>query len=425
MRITTIAFLVLAAAPAFSSFEFEPAAPTDQSYIVLHVAESWPSLCVPSSPRVSRAGSRIDVVWTAVAGPERCLNRPNFWATKVALGLLEAGEYEIVLTAGQPLATLSLVVADATPSVTVEPGLVSSLVATEVRVSVPGRCLFESVVVLVGGSPVASRADLCSRIVTLPAHPPGAVTVTVRIDEVEFTTVAAVRYIDPNATPDRALFERVLIPVLFNGPGAFGSQWATEVELLNRTAMPLVWLPRVSESLPAVAYNATESLESAGNHLAGLVLFLPRGYDVRFGAVFRDLSREASQWGTELPIVREGEFEPTVVLLNVPFDSRYRLQLRVYGIEGFTFGARVSASQEGALLTKELAVQGACTVRDEPCNSNQPAYGSMDLGGAFPLLTGRVQLTVSAAPFDYTRRIWAFVTVTNNVTQQVTTITPQ
>lgn len=424
MRITTIAFLVLAAAPAFSSFEFEPVAPTDQSYVVLQVHEVWGNLCAPGNPQVSRTGNRIEVVWT-VSHALGCLSRLNFWSDDVALGLLEPGVYEVVLKAERTLATRTLVVTDATPSLLIEPHILSSFGLTEVRIDAPGECLSDGAVVTVDGTAAPSRVDGCALLATLQAHEPGAANVTVRVGTKELTTVAAVRYIDPNATPDRALFERVLIPVLFNGPGAFGSQWATEVELLNRTARPLVWLPRVSESLPAVAYNATESLESAGNHLAGLVLFLPRGYDVRFGAVFRDLSREASQWGTELPIVREGEFEPTVVLLNVPFDSRYRLQLRVYGIEGFTFGARVSASQEGELLTKDLAVQGACTVRDEPCNSNQPAYGSMDLGGTFPLLAGRVQLTVSAAPFDFTRRIWAFVTVTNNVTQQVTTITPQ
>lgn len=425
MRIAPLALLLLVAFPSFASFEFEPAAPTDSSYITLHVRERWTNVCGPGNVQIARSGNRIEVDWTVnyVIG---CFNRLTTWDADVPLGLLEAGEYQVVLEInGGLVADLPLVVSDATPAVIVEPNVLSSLAPTEVRIATPGffpgPCMRDSAVVTIDGSTVPSHADGCSIIATFPAHAPGAANVTVREGTDEITTVAAVRYIDPGATPDPSLFERVLVPVLFNGPGAFGSQWRTEVDMFNRTPRTLNWLPEVSETLPPVAYNTAATLGDVPNHLTGLVLFLPRGYDVRFGAVFRDVSRDASQWGTELPIVREGEFQSTIVLPNVPFDPRYRLQLRIYGIEGFTYGVHVSIGEE----RWAVSVTGPCSLRDVPCNSDQPAFASVDLGQTFPLLTGKQKIAISAAPFDFTRKIWAFVTVTNNDTQQVTVITPQ
>lgn len=421
MRPLAIALFLLAAVPAFAAIELAPPAPTDESYVVLQVREPWSNVCLPRNPQVSRNGNRIDVAFT-VQFEVGCFNRVNFWSADVPLGVLPAGAYDVVVSAPPVNATVKLVVTDATPPVIVEPPVLSSLVPTDVRVSVPGSCLQDGAVVLVDGVTVPSRSDGCSATATFPAHPPGAVDVTARILADEHTTVAAVRYIDPEATPDPSLFERVLIPVFFNGPGAFGSQWATEVVMVNRSPRPLRWLPRVSGSLPPIPADATVSLEGIGNHLTGLVLFLPRGYDVRFAAVFRDVSREASQWGTELPIVREDEFEPTVTLPNVPFDPRYRLQLRIYGIDGHSFRVHVAPSSSES---REITVAGACTRPNEPCNSRQPAFASVDLGAAFPQLAGRQQIRISPATFDFTRKIWAFVTVTNNETQQVTVMTPQ
>ena len=416
----TLVLFLFVALPAVASFELEPVAPTDESYVVLQVREVWLSVCLPRDPQVTRAGNRIEVRWT-VPNEVGCFARPNFWSADVPLGVLPAGEYEVVvLTAGRTFPSVPLVVTDATPSLIVQPRVLSGDGATEVSIDTPGLCLADGAVVEVDGATVPSRVEGCSVIATFPPHAPGAADVSVRAGAHERTTIAAVQYIDPDATPEPSLFERVLIPVFFNGPGAFGSQWATEVVMVNRTPSTLRWLPRVSQSLPPLPFDATVSLD-AGNHLTGLILFLPRGYDVRFGAVFRDLSREASQWGTELPIVREQEFESVVVLPNVPFDARHRLQLRIYGIQGHTFYVRVSAGE----LTTEVAVTGACEVRDQPCNSNRPAFGSLDLGLAFPHLTGRQRIRISPAQFDFTRRIWAMVTVTNNDTQQVTTITPQ
>jgi hypothetical protein len=158
-----------------------------------------------------------------------------------------------------------------------------------------------------------------------------------------------------------------------------------------------------------------------GNRPAGLLLFLPRGADVRFGSLIRDISRDAAQWGTEMPVVRESEGRDVVELFQVPFDARYRLQLRIYAIDGVTAGVAITAHTPTPVHANAIAA-GPCEV--DPCNSNQPAFVSVDLGKAFPSLTGTVPISIQSNS-DATPPLWAFLTVTNNETQVVTVISPQ
>jgi hypothetical protein len=431
MRAAILSLLLIAAHPVFAYFRFEPAAPNDRSLVVLQVRSVWRDGCVPFNPGVMRTGNRIDVVWRIPGGGCPLLVMP--WRDDVPLGVLEAGEYEIFLRADNVTRTLRLVVTEAFPSLRIEPHVLSSGRSTEVRISkLSGNFCggSQQFAVSVNGTPVPFRVDGCSLIMTFPPRAPSAVTVRVVAGEHVYEDVAAVRYIDPEATPDESLFERVLVPVLFNGPGAFGSQWVTEAEMLNVSGRTISWLPRVSQPLPPLAAGATTSLSVFGNRPSGLLLFIPRGDDVRFSAVVRDVSRDATDWGTELPIVREHDVQENVTLLNVPFDPRYRLQLRAYGIDGNSLGVTVTASGAGQTRSTHLFLRGPCPENEMEetegaCNSNQPSYASLDLTQAFPTLTGRHRITIEPAWSDVAKRLWAFVSVTNNATQQVTTITQQ
>jgi hypothetical protein len=194
---------------------------------------------------------------------------------------------------------------------------------------------------------------------------------------------------------------------------------------VNASDRHLTWLPSVAQPLPTLAPGASTSLLSFADRASGLLLFVPRGQDLRFGALIRDVSRDSSQWGTELPIAREHDMPDEVVLLNVPFDDRYRLQLRIYGVSGETVPVTVTASRDG--LTPrftQVTLNGPCTLGSgEVCNTNQPAYASVDPMAAFPQ-SGRHRISIKPASIYTSQRLWAFVTVTNN-TQQVTVISPQ
>ncbi|HEX6086719.1 MAG TPA: hypothetical protein VF266_19465, partial [Thermoanaerobaculia bacterium] len=211
-----------------------------------------------------------------------------------------------------------------------------------------------------------------------------------------------------------------LVPVIYNGEGAFGSRWETNVVMRNLSNFPVISIPDVARPMPEVPGGAPRPISAAfGNRPAGVVLFVPRGSDVAFTSHIRDVSRDAAQWGTEMPVVRERDTREKIIFSNVPSDPRYRLQLRIYGIDGVSVPLAVSA---GPNAVHYLQLGGPCT--ETPCNSNEPAYASLDLGQRFPPF-GLPNTIIVEQQLDQPRRLWAFITVTNNDTQHVTVISPQ
>jgi hypothetical protein len=396
---------LLLALPLFAEYRFEPVAPTDRSFVVLQIREAWGG-CLPQNERITRNGNAFTVLYET---PKNTTCPAAFfpWDEDAPLGALPAGTYTVTVQVDdfgglRTLATIPLVVTEAAPALRYSPRIASTAGGTEITFA--GVC---NGTVLVDGAAVPSRVENCNLIATLPAHAPGPVNVRVGSSEI----VNAVQYVDPAAAPAATLYERVLIPVLYNGPGAFGSQWETEV--LLQGGSPGV-LPDVSAPL-----RPNRSLQTLfGNRAAGLVLFLPRGQEWSFASHIRDVSRDASQWGTEIPVVREGDTRRNLVLQNVPFDPRYRLQLRIYNIDGVSTQVIVRR----AITPHTVSVVGPCTAM--PCNSNQPAYASVDLRRMFPDLTGTQTIDVQQVVLP-PLRLWAFITVTNDETQHVTVISPQ
>lgn len=401
--------------PLFADYRFEPIAPTDRSFVILQVRDTWRDGCLPVNEVVSRNGNAINVRWGLMGGG--CPLAVSPWNDDVPLGVLPAGTYSVTLQVNdggevKTLETLPLVVTEGAPAVRIVPRIASTLGGTNIYF--PDICVEREVAV--DGVTVPSRVERCALTATLPPHAPGAVNVRVGTLEV----VNAVQYIDPAAAPDPSLFERVLIPVIFNGEGAFGSRWETNVVMRNYSQYPVQSIPNASRPLPEIGGGAPISVSASfGNRPAGVVLFVPRGSDVSFTSHVRDVSRDASQWGTEMPVVRERDTRETIVFANVPFDPRYRLQLRIYGIDGVSSPLIVSA---GPPAFRQVELRGPCT--ETPCNSSEPAYASLDLGQIFPGLTSRNTIILQQQ-LDQPRRLWAFITVTNNDTQHVTVISPQ
>ena len=406
---------LLLSLPLFGEYRFEPIAPTDRTFAILQVRDTWRDGCVPVNEVVTRSGNAITVRWGLMGGG--CPQAVVPWNDDVPLGVLPAGTYTVTLQVDdrgewKTLATLPLVVTEGAPAVHIEPRIASSLGGTEIHF--PDICVER--VVTVDGVTVPSRVERCALTATLPPHAPGAVNVRVGSTEV----VNGVRYIDPAAAPDPSLFERILVPVIFQGEGAFGSRWETNVVMRNYSQDPVQSIPSAARPLPVIGGGAPISVSAAfGNRPAGVVLFVPRGSDVGFTSHIRDVSRDASQWGTEMPVVRERDTRETIVFSNVPFDPRYRLQLRIYGIDGVSQPLILSA---GPPAYRQVELRGPCT--ETPCNSSEPAYASLDLSAVFPPL-GFPNSIIVQQQLDQPRRLWAFITVTNNDTQHVTVISPQ
>ena len=214
----------------------------------------------------------------------------------------------------------------------------------------------------------------------------------------------------------RDAFEPILFPV-FRRPvlGLFGSDFRTfgrvfpigpvsPVRLYGQNVVCYLFTPTFDEYTP-VTITTEGTLLPDCNDRTGRILWTQKGAgdSLAFGLRVADVSRSATSHGTEIPVVRESDFTTgRIALLGVPTDPRFRLTLRIYSL--VPPGGPVSIDGYG-----QVALTPGRDLFD-------PSYAEIpDL----PRTLTRVVLQPGPTP------IWAFITVTNNETQQITTITPQ
>lgn len=223
----------------------------------------------------------------------------------------------------------------------------------------------------------------------------------------------------------------VLVPVMFSGPGAYESFWNTDVFIFNNSDFDLE--PLISDG-PAfcifvsgpvdpgppclsVIYSMSTVSVSADKS-RGLLLRFPRTVadNLAFSANVRDITREEISFGAELPIVTEDDFHAGPIdFLNLPIaHPDYRIMLRVYALDTDVASFRYELFNPGSAIYSEslTAIRHAV---------DEPAFASsyiVDRPREFR--TTRVQVRGDGStPF------WAFLTITNNLTQQVTIVRPQ
>jgi hypothetical protein len=228
--------------------------------------------------------------------------------------------------------------------------------------------------------------------------------------------------------------ERVLLPI-FTRPvsGAYGSDFRSELKLMNAGsqslgAYGLEWIcvvlcpfdPLLPFELEPDFVEDANPYTRSGN--PGWFLFVPsdRIDDLVLQLRVYDVSREATNFGTEIPVVRDEEVtRAPLVLLGVPTDERFRNTLRIYSFE------------EGAFT---ITIEGANGVRYDHGVYAAPGESIFDPAYAafvdFPANIGPVKVTIRAlapivTPPALPPRFWAFNAVTNNETQHITVVSPQ
>lgn len=403
----------------------EPPDPTSTTPVTLIVFEG--DSC-PPEPVVTRTSFQIDVV----LGTGPCLSPPTLITHRIALGLLPPGTYTVSVTdGGAPAGSLTFVVLDASNDVIVRPSLGPARGGTvvNIRTSVQACIACPPPAITFGGVPATdvTIVDELNFRATTPAHEPGPVEVRVT-GETGTRSSFAFRYYDPDAAPFDELFERILIPVVYNGPGAHGSIWATELTVRNANVYAVE--PWRGSGTLAVLPAGTPRAFTLGDAPAGVFLRVPResADELHFGALVRDTARQADDWGTEMPVVRESEFSATrIELLNVPRDARFRQTLRVYGSGSIENRVRILfySMTSGAQLLEHFATLRSPVpcVAAGPCVSDRPAAAVIgdEVWSQLPQ-SGRVGVRIESSSGIAT---WAFVTITNNETQHVTVISPQ
>jgi hypothetical protein len=272
-------------------------------------------------------------------------------------------------------------------------------------------------------------------LVSAPHQDDGLVDVTISSKETgaSFTATNAFRYGGPLSEAD---FDRVLFPMTFLGAGAHGSEWTTRIFVrsdapLSVDTEPQTWVdlnpphPPIRQAFPPGGRTQFHEISSE----SGRFFYVPRGLESFFSysAHVLDLSRSSTNLGTEIPVVRAEDTANEIRLVDVPLDALFRAKLRIYDwdtiprevtvtviravdAEPFTFRTRLDAM--------------VVTCPRAPCLQPTPAFASIDLS-AIPEIAagGRGDVILTSDTKD--ARLWAFVSVTNNVTQQVTVHTPQ
>lgn len=283
-----------------------------------------------------------------------------------------------------------------------------------------------------------------------PPHAAGIVDVTVHDPRNgDATRVQAFRYAaDAVTTP--ADYVQYLVPLTTSRvPGAYGSLWTSEVTATNlaEVLVKAVWNycpPNVSPC-PAGFFLAASTAKlyvgNAGDGREGAFIWVPKYYApaVALAERVRDESKNAASFGTEIPVVRVGgDFtsndRPVAHLLDIPTDPKYRAMLRIYSANDYPMMAvvRTYAQATNELLSSEEVMLSGITYIAEPdAFAAQPAYAQRDpLTDAARASGDRIRITVEARAWDVlisprpVLPVYAFVSITNNETQQVTTVTP-
>lgn len=281
------------------------------------------------------------------------------------------------------------------------------------------------VTVRVDGQPVAITVASDGAIVfTAPDHEDGLADVTVQKADFVMLSPGALYY--HSHVRDRGVSEPILFPVLFSADGAFGSKWRTEATVSN----PAPWTvyadytlhnigPCIQDCDPPFEPKSIERFHDG--YPRGTVMFAPRSEagQLALSLRIRDISREEQGYGTEVPVVREHDFihGENIHLLDVPLDPRYRVKVRIYMIEPVlppALGGSVRLRRGNAVLSVPFTFS-----ENKDGLVIQPYYAEVDLPQGSIGERSNVEVFM---PLDATG--WAFATVTNNETQQVTIVAP-
>lgn len=238
-------------------------------------------------------------------------------------------------------------------------------------------------------------------------------------------------------------YERILLPVFLNPgvelPGAFGSRWVTDLVGFNDSArhVKVTQTPLFACGLPEGCPQPADAKSTFRMQLnpptsqgLGQLLYVERAGSqaVTFNLRIQDLSRQSLTWGTELPVVRESDvFSTSLILLNVPLESRFRQALRIYDFDGElgrTVRLRIyEGDSSPALVDSIVSLGSALPAQEFPERPGQAQIGDLVIEFTQLLSADRVRIQID--PSSPGVRFWAFLSITNDETQHVTTITPQ
>jgi IPT/TIG domain len=280
-------------------------------------------------------------------------------------------------------------------------------------------------------------------------RPEGPVDVKVRVVGHGETVQANAFYFSPFAQPGEENYVRVLVPLTATSlQGANGSIWTSQLRVFNSSFTSPLRMPGPEAIFqsppidPAIVVNPRKTqqvfLSRRSSNVDGAFLYVPRplAYAPKWSLRVRDLSKNATSLGTAVPVViagdAAGDAKGELTLHDLPIDPNTRATLRIYAFTEAPMQVGISVYAENVetpIEERVVSLDGIVNVIYEPFGPH-PAYIALDPFSQAVRDSGvdrvRIEITnfgvnVSPPPPP----IWAFVSFTNNVTQQVTVVTPQ
>jgi hypothetical protein len=243
----------------------------------------------------------------------------------------------------------------------------------------------------------------------------------------------------------RESWRMLLVPLVNDDiPGANGSLWRTSLTMLVRSDVTIdvqperctfSGLPECTnfDAPPRTPFDPrVNGFIHTGAEVNGQFVYV-RAADaekVSMNARTWDQSRYEQTAGAGIAIPTESKFGDVNVLLNIPVAPEYRHTLRIYDADGRD-GARVAIrlyandeQQPRVTLDRTLAApddRPQITTARLPVH---PAFAQLQLDQVMEL-GGVESVRAEVEPLDDGVAIWSFVSITNNATHHVTTVTPQ
>lgn len=427
--------LALTDAPAVT-VRTVPSAPVAGQPFELTISGFWPTSTLPVVSDVFLADASTIVVTLSVDGGGDPQTSP--YIARAEIPALASGTYMTRIRLAERggvvrvfAASQTITVSGNAPKLSLSPTRGGISGGTSVAITCPfASCAGAQV--SFGAKAAESVTIDGNRIVAVtPSNFIGPVNVTVRAGSEERVHYSGYTYLSPNE------YDSVLLPSFTAREigGAFGSRWVIEHGIFNGNNVPLEpnidFFHTTSTAPLTIGSVSPIPTEEPFNRPPNWMVHVrrPVSDNVRYSLRVRDLSRAEATWGTELPVVRERDFASRVQLFDVPLQPRFRQTLRMYALP------------EGRLCCNELTVRfyslnsvvplhtTTVTLRDAEVGAGsrefpmQPETAEIDFLGGIAELAGhdRVRVEIESA----TRKVWGYVSVTNNETQHVTVVSPQ
>ena len=242
----------------------------------------------------------------------------------------------------------------------------------------------------------------------------------------------------------------LVIPLVYNGPGAYGATWHTSVTVSNRSQH--FWLASSGnlqfvycEGAPDGCTGADGSPYLTTNMTGKIISDAPHGVVINDseGAAFATAHiaaepRDPDTEGTEIPIAHDADFVSSKKMVNVPTGVTsghpVRVLLRLYALLPSSSPPFSSATGTVIITAYDLKNSSVAAAQIEVTLKayapGEPAYAEVDLS-RFASIAPFVNLDIDAGQIDPVSHgtfpsskmnVWGFATVTDNATNDVITI---